>query len=496
MSLKVILLVVRGCIVLFAAGALVVGCRMPIGRDPDPEENGDNETAPESPLEFHTIWNTANTTGDSSGSDQIALPLVTGGTYDFTVDWGDGTQDEITSSDDPAVTHTYAESGVYEIVITGEIVGFAFSNSGDRDKLIEIRSWGPLRLGNTGGHFHGASNLEITATDILDLSGTTDMRSAFNRAEQLTTVPNMGEWDFSAVTRTSHMFSGVGSFNEEIGGWELSSVTDMRYKFNNASSFNHDIGDWDVSSVTHMGNMFSGAEAFNRDLDEWDTSQVTSMGWMFSEATAFNGQIGTWAVSDVSDMRHMFRNAESFNQDIGGWTIDEVKDMDSAFRSASAFDQDIGDWNVSGVTDMRYMFAHAEAFDQDIGGWQVSDVEDMQAMFWSATAFNQDISEWEVPSVENMRIMFRSATAFDQDVGGWNVTSVGDMTDMFHQSGLTTASYEALLEGWAGLADDLQSEVELGVGTVQYSSAAQEYRDILTNPAGPAWTITDGGVLD
>ena len=111
------------------------------------------------------------------------------------------------------MTHTYAESGTYEVVITGDIVGFAFANSGDRDKLIEIRSLGPLRLGNTGGYFHGASNLEITATDILDLSGTTDMRSAFNRAEQLTTVPNMGECDVSSITDMSRIFEGASSFN-------------------------------------------------------------------------------------------------------------------------------------------------------------------------------------------------------------------------------------------------------------------------------------------
>jgi predicted permease len=54
---------------------------------------------------FMTI-NTANTSGGSTSSTQFQLPLVSGATYNFIVDWGDNTQSTITAWNDTAKTHT------------------------------------------------------------------------------------------------------------------------------------------------------------------------------------------------------------------------------------------------------------------------------------------------------------------------------------------------------------------------------------------------------
>ena len=50
---------------------------------------------------FVSTWNTNNTSGSSSASNQIKLPLNVAGTYNFTVDWGDGTQYTNTSWNHP-----------------------------------------------------------------------------------------------------------------------------------------------------------------------------------------------------------------------------------------------------------------------------------------------------------------------------------------------------------------------------------------------------------
>ena len=49
------------------------------------------------PAPYITLWKTDNP--GISGPNQIRLPLVMDGTYDFIVDWGDGSQDHITSLD-------------------------------------------------------------------------------------------------------------------------------------------------------------------------------------------------------------------------------------------------------------------------------------------------------------------------------------------------------------------------------------------------------------
>jgi surface protein len=41
------------------------------------------------------------------------------------------------------------------------------------------------------------------------------------------------------------------------------------------------IADWDVSAITDMTNLFSGLKNFNADISNWDTSSVTNMFGMF-----------------------------------------------------------------------------------------------------------------------------------------------------------------------------------------------------------------------
>ena len=106
---------------------------------------------------FVSEWKTDNTTGSVSGSNQISLPLESDGTYNFTVDWGDGSSDTITSWNQAEVTHTYAFSGTYTVKISGTIEGFRFNNGGDRTKIIDISQWGILKLGNNGTYFSGCS---------------------------------------------------------------------------------------------------------------------------------------------------------------------------------------------------------------------------------------------------------------------------------------------------------------------------------------------------
>ena len=405
-----------------------------------------------------STWVTTNTSTGSSNSDQVKLPLDSAGTYDFTVYWGDGSNDTITTWDQSETTHTYASSGTYEVHITGTATGFRFNDTGDKLKITGISQWGDLNLGNAGYYFQGCSNFGITATDILDLTGTTTMASAF-RASGISTVPNMddwnmsgvtnmadvflganafnqdiGSWDVSNVTNMQSMFAGADAFNQDIGGWDTSSVTNMKYMFYNGyghiSSFNQDIGSWVVSSVTDMENMFGYSSSFNQDIGSWNTSSVTNMKWMFQNNVVFDQDIGDWNTSSVTDMSQMFKDASSFNQDIGSWNTSSVTNMSQIFRGTS-FNQDIGSWNILNVSDMGAMFYDNTAFNQDISSWNTSGATNMGGIFQGATSFNQNISSWNVSNVVNMAYVFYGATSFNQNIGSWNTSSVTDMSYIF-----------------------------------------------------------------
>ncbi|MFX1398502.1 MAG: BspA family leucine-rich repeat surface protein [Promethearchaeota archaeon] len=388
---------------------------------------------------FVSKWDTTNTLPDSSAANQIKLPLESSGTYNFTVEWGDGTNDTITTWNQTEVIHTYHFEGIYYINITGTFIGWNFNDEGDMHKLLEIMQWGNLRLGNSGEYFSYCINLDITASDILNLTGTTNLYRAFYYC-RLSKIRGMNEWD-------------------------TSSVTDMRYMFYQCSAFNQDISDWDTSRVTDMSYMFYYCSTFNQDISDWDTSKVTDMRYMFYHCSAFNQDISSWNVSSVTNMNSMLRVAESFNKSIGSWDVSSVTDMTSMFASTHIFNQDIGSWDVSSVTDMSSMFSYAYAFNQDIGDWNVSSVTDMYKMFERASAFNQDI-------------------------GDWNVSSVTDMYKMFYGATLTTPYYNSLLIGWSGL--NLQIGVSFHGGNSRYSAgAAAEAREYIISAFN--WTITDMG---
>jgi len=488
--------------------------------------------------EFVSSWKTDNP--GTSSSTQITLPLVSGGTYNFTVSWGDGTQDTITTWNAAATTHTYPTAGTYTVRITGTITGWRFNNTGDRQKILNISSWGPLRLGNAGGYFYGASNLTITATDVLDLTGTTTLSSAFRDCAALTTVPSMNSWNTSAVTNLGAMFRDSALFNQNISSWNTSSVTDMESMFNNANAFNQDIGSWNTGSVTTMASMFYGANAFNQNIGGWNTGSVTTMASMFFGTDAFNQNIGSWNTAAVTSMASMFRNANAFNQNIGGWNTGSVTSMVSMFEQAWAFNQNIGSWNTAAVTNMSRMFLEANAFNQNIGGWNTAavtnmssmfhganvfdqnlagwntggvttmnrmffgatafngsigswntaSVDNMQEMFDGAEAFNQNLGGWSTGAVTNMFEMFRGATSFNQNIGAWNVAAVTNMTNMFHSAtAFSQSSYDQLLLGWSAQA--VQSSLTFNAGSARYSAVAA--RAVLTGTR--TWTISDGGAV-
>ena len=277
---------------------------------------------------FITTWNPALTENGTSALNQIKLPLDSDGTYDFYINWGDGSTDYITHHEQTETTHTYSEAREYDVVILGIIEGFGFfyGDIQDSPKFLDVKNWGTVKLHNKGYQFHNTKNLT----------------------------------EFSAVDRP-----------------DLSHVTNMSYMFNSASVFNHGISSWNVSSATTMEGMFSNLPVFNQDLSGWNVSNVTTMQNMFGNSLAFNQDISSWNVSSVTNMSYMFWIASSFNQAIGSWDVSSVTTMEAMFFSSSAFNQDISSWTVSNVTTMEKMFDHAELFNQAIDSWNVASVTDM-----------------------------------------------------------------------------------------------------------------------
>uniref|UniRef100_UPI002349931B BspA family leucine-rich repeat surface protein n=1 Tax=Flavobacteriaceae TaxID=49546 RepID=UPI002349931B len=297
------------------------------------------ESLASDPNAFVTTWKT------TMANEEIVIGTNGNLTYDYTIDWGDGTVEEIGTSENPS--HVYVSAGDHTVAILGQFPAIiSDEDEGTPVKLLSIDQWGNIQWKSMLGAFAYCSNMTYKATDMPDLSQVTDML---------------------------YMFYGATAFNGDIGGWDTSSVTDMSFMFVGATSFDQDISGWDTSNVTSMNGMFIRATAFDQNIGGWDTSSVVGMESMFYGATSFNQDIGSWDTSSVTIMNNMFEDATSFNADISGWDVSNVEDMDFMFAGATAFDQNIGSWNIGNMIDMQNMLdgcgMSVASFNATIVGW-------------------------------------------------------------------------------------------------------------------------------
>ena len=270
------------------------------------EKNDVVDLSQTAPNQFVFTIDTENTSSGSSLNTQFMMPLVSGGSYNATVNWGDGSSDTITSYNQQEVTHTYTSAGQYEISIEGTLQGWQFNNAGDRLKMLDVKQWGVLDL-STSAAFYGCTNLDASATDAPTVSSTSFQQ----------------------------MFQNCTNFNGAIGNWEISTVNNLYLTFANCNTFNKALNSWNVGNVTNMTQMFFGCDSFDQDLNSWDTSNVESMNFMFYDCQQFNGDIYSWDTTNVENMSQMFYNCDLFDQSLAAWNISNVTDFTNFMQNAS-----------------------------------------------------------------------------------------------------------------------------------------------------------------
>ena len=174
----------------------------------------------------------------TSNNDQFTLPGNSSYSYNFDVDWGDGSPVETINSGS-SWTHTFTGGvGTYSVEITENVAGgfptIYFNNGGDRLKLLEIEQWGTNRWDTFNGAFFGCSNLTITATDeaTADTGGVTNFAYAWVNCSSLTSFPLIDTSSGTNFYAAWYNCSSLTSF-PLIG---TSSGTNFAYAWFNCSS--------------------------------------------------------------------------------------------------------------------------------------------------------------------------------------------------------------------------------------------------------------------
>jgi surface protein len=459
---------------------------------------------------FAFIFTVDTTKAGTTSSTQFKLPLVSSGSINFVVEWGDGTTDTITTFNQAQTTHTYSSGGTYEIKIRGILRGWQFNNGGDRLKMGVIKNWGCLDVSVDRG-FSGCENMTCIAIDAPVVTST----SLLNYFADCTIFDgNIGSWDVSNISNFSNMFYSARAFNNggssSINNWQIkqtgsvvmSSMFGASHGFK-VMSFNQPIGNWNMSNVTNVTSMFYNQRSFNQDLSSWDVSNLTNLSALFSSCSSFNQDISGWDVSNVTNMNSLFNGAISFNQDISGWDVSNVTNMADMFSSTN-FNQDISGWDMSNVTNMSGMFRANNRFNQNINIWNTSSVTNMGQMFYGSI-FNQPIGDWDVSSITDMNLMFGSnygiISRFNQDISNWNISGVTNFNGFISRP-ISTTNYDSLLVDWENTLQTAYPGgsgytpiINISFGTSKYTSgsaAATARQSLIDNFT---WTISDGGPL-
>lgn len=260
----------------------------------------------------------------STLSNQFALKLAPSTPYNFTINWGDGSQEVYnqTTSSDPIsaiLLHTYAISGNYQIQITENISGgfprIFFASSGDNEKVTDIVQWGSPSWSTMLEAFDGCNNLKSVASNLTGfntLSGVKDFTEAWQNCTSLSSFPNINfanainmsrAWQACTSLKTfpSINFPKVNTFGP--GGFLPSAPTTGAWR--NCTSMT----DFPSISCPEAGS-FGAAWAFCTSLTSFKTTlfpKASSLHSAWDSCTLLNN-FPAISAPNVEDFRRAWRN--------------------------------------------------------------------------------------------------------------------------------------------------------------------------------------------
>mgnify|MGYP003110811887 CR=1 FL=1 len=257
---------------------------------------------------------------------------VGSGTFNYDIDWGDGTVETYTT--DANISHTYVAAGDHITKITGDFPHLNMKNLTDdvyREKLRDVLNWGSIVWQDWTNMFRDCNGFTgLTATDLPNLLNVTSFSS-------LGTLSNFGN-----------------HYNSTVQNWNVSSVTNMS-SFSYYGSWRNKISTWDTSNVTNFSNFLRSNGAFDNgadlaDMDNFDVSSAIDMSFMFNRTNKMaNIYIGSWDVSSVTDMRVMFNPLVMSNSGIENWDVSNASNFNQ-FNAYGQTDISLANWTPVSMT--------------------------------------------------------------------------------------------------------------------------------------------------
>lgn len=166
----------------------------------------------------------------NSGADGTFTIPTFGGGYNYKVSTSDG-QNFTGVTGNLTITFPDANT-LYDISISGDFPMIFFNNTGDKDKLIDIKQWGDIEWTSMERAFFGCSNTTCTATDAPIASNGVSLNCEI-------------------------MFSRCNNINFDLASWNLTISGSAVGFLHNANEFDSNGNDAVVTLLGTTGSLFS-----------------------------------------------------------------------------------------------------------------------------------------------------------------------------------------------------------------------------------------------
>lgn len=293
---------------------------------------------------------TRNTSTGSTDTLTFKPPFTVGTSNDFTVNWGDGI-DEVFTGD--TLRHTYATAGIYNITIQGQIGEWAFVNTQDKLKILNILEWGDFRLAESA--FHGCTNLEVDATDSPILS--TNISSAFRACTSLSSL--------------------------DVSTWNVSNTSDFSRFIQATPIVVLDVSDWNVSSATNFAQFAASCSSLTTlDVSAWNTQNVINLSDFVNGCSSLTTlDVSAWNTENVQILEAFVKSCSSLSTlDVSAWNTENVFNIDEMVRACTGISGnfDPSSWNITSLTSgtdfARGINLTTTIYDNILTGWEAQTV--------------------------------------------------------------------------------------------------------------------------
>lgn len=335
-----------------------------------------------------------------------------------TVDWGDGTIEEIDStSTSTYITHDYVDGGTpCDRGYNTYVVKIKFKEPDQSpSRLILYRS--------------GATSSMSRHTNLLWVYG--DMQY-LSELSNFTCHPSLYGYSImlergnlintSHVEKMSYLFYNCNML-QSVPQLDTSSVTMMASMFSGCNMIQV-IPDLNTSKATSMNSLFKGCRSLLR-IPNIDTSNVSTLYSMFEDCHLIT-TIPEIVTNNVTNMNSMFKGCYSL-QSIPNLVTDKVTNMSYMFEGCGSL-RSIPVLNTSKVTDMSWMFDGCSSL-RKIPALDTSNITSATYLFRGCSSLTE-LPDLNTSKIKNMNYMFGNCSSLEK-APNMDFSAATDISSMF-----------------------------------------------------------------